>query len=103
MNKCYQGCSKRTVNVPSSTQGKTIALGFNNALNVMVPPGAAAAVWFLFVNPEEDANDILVPRGIRIAGGNGFTFTLENYGWAGKVGAILETGSTAVAVEVMEW
>lgn len=98
------GISRNTVSVTASNAGTLVASGYTLGCTVTLPATAAVAVWFCFINESEvAATAVTAVRGIRITPGNGYFFSAQEHGWKGKIAGILESGSTAVSVEVMTW
>lgn len=92
-----------SVSISSSSVGKLIVGAKKNGVTVTVPSGASVPVWFIYVDANSDCSTVTQYRGRRIAAGNGYEFLTRDDGWTGGICAILESGSTAVTIEVSWW
>lgn len=97
------GAGFGSVSVSSSSVGKLIVGSKVNGVTVTVPSGASVPVWFVYDNANSNCSTVTQYRGRRIAAGNGYEFLTRADGWTGAICAILESGSTAVTIEVSWW
>lgn len=95
------GATVSSVSVTSSTAGTQIVASITTGLFVTVPSDAAVAVYCALYDGA--ASSLTARRGVRITPGNGYAFIARSSGWSGQVVGILESGSTAVSVEVNTW
>ena len=93
-----------TVSVTSSTAGTQIVAAPNTTggCTVTVPAAAAVPVHVARLNGT-CSTALTAVNGVRITAGNGYDFISQEDGWGRQLCGILESGSTAVTVNVNCW
>jgi hypothetical protein len=101
VSRSDSGAAVSTVSVASATAGTQVVSSIARGVTVTLPSTAAVPVWVARLHGT-CATAMTAKRGVRITAGNGYEYTFDEH-WGGQLCAILESGVTAVSVEVNTW
>ena len=98
------GSVRTRISVTSATSGTLISSTRRTSTRVQVASAAAVPVWFCDVDSNVACSAVTVTNGcVKILAGAGYVFTIPDEGWGGPICALLDSGVTAVNVDVRDF